>query len=89
MEVEEDIFSAVENLIQKKEIWRWDGYDEVDPNVMDGDGFSLYVEYDNDYSIDASGSNEFPKGYGDFSDELNELLAPYGKQLIETENRRG
>ena len=53
---------------------KWDGFDEVAEGVLDGSGFSLYMEFEDGSYMSASGYNDFPKGYGEFEKAFNEML---------------
>ena len=55
----------------------WDGFSEADENVLDGDGFSLTVNYGDGRSVNAHGSNAYPTGYSEFAVSIEELLEPY------------
>ena len=41
------------------------GFDETDPDALDGESFSLSVAFSDGGAITASGSNRFPEGYAD------------------------
>lgn len=84
-EVDASVLAALEKLIDQYEISRWDGFHGTDPEVCDGDGFSLNVRFSNGNSIRASGSNSIPDAnYDPFVRELNKLLQPYVGKLLET-----
>ncbi len=57
----------------------WDGFSETDEDVLDGDGFSLTVNYADGCSINAYGSNAYPEGYSEFDDSIKELFEPYAE----------
>ena len=71
-------FSA---LVQELELTAWDGYSEVDRYALDGECFSLSVEFEDGGVIDASGSNCFPQDYGEkmsaVEDFFRSLMADY------------
>ena len=49
--------------LQEYNVIAWKGFHDYDPNVLDGEAFSLEVEYADGTSISASGENAFPEGY--------------------------
>ena len=40
------------------DIYSWDGYNEVDEDVLDGNGFTLWIDYSNHTDVKAHGSND-------------------------------
>ena len=79
-EVTEKELKEIANIIEKNEIYKWDGFDKSDPDVLDGDGFSLYVTYDSNDKIKAHGYMKYPKNYSKGANALKEYL----DGLIET-----
>ena len=55
--------AAFSELAAKQMIKEWDGFKKSDHTVLDGEDFSLDVEYEDGSSVSAYGSNSFPKGY--------------------------
>ena len=72
-------FSA---LVQELGLAEWNGYHEIDRDVLDGASFSLSVEFEDGGVIDASGSNCFPRGYSEktsaIRDFFEKLMEEYG-----------
>ena len=72
-------FSA---LVQELGLAEWNGYHKIDRDVLDGASFSLSVEFEDGGVIDASGSNCFPRGYGEkasaIRDFFEKLMEEYG-----------
>ena len=64
----------VENVLVKYKVNKWNGFDKVDKNVLDGDSFSLYVTFDDDTSIDAHGYMRYPENYGKVKGELDSIF---------------
>ena len=79
-----DFVKDLENLCIKHKVWKWDGYKKDNPFVCDGHGWSLYIRYDNDKSVDAYGMNMSPKGYWEFDRELHELFRPLCDRLLQS-----
>lgn len=44
-------------------VQRWNGFSKSNPNVLDGDSFSLNIELTDGSTITAYGSNAYPKNY--------------------------
>ena len=57
------------------DVAQWDGFHKSNPAVLDGYGFSLVVRYADGTSVNASGSNMTPNGYGDAKTAIRETLA--------------
>lgn len=57
---------------------KWNGFNESDPNVLDGNMFSLDIELEGGRFIRAHGSNAYPPNYGRFEEMLRNLA--YGKE---------
>ena len=72
-------FSA---LVQELGLAEWNGYHKTDRDVLDGEGFSLSVVFEDGGVIDASGSNCLPRGYGEkvsaIGDFFEKLMEEYG-----------
>ena len=64
----------VENVLVKYKVNKWNGFDKVDKNVLDGDSFSLYVTFDDDTSIHAHGDMRYPENYGNVRGELDSIF---------------
>ena len=50
-------------VIEAYDLLSWDGFSGSDPDVLDGEGFSLSFTFSNGTSVHASGENCFPKEY--------------------------
>ena len=79
--VDSAFLHALEALCTESGVAGWNGFNRSNPDVCDGDGFSLYITYEDGKTISAHGSNSFPSGYRDFRDGLRELVAPYREQM--------
>lgn len=53
---------------------RWDGFRGSNPYVLDGESFSLTMEFSDGTTVYASGENSFPDGYGEASARLDEIF---------------
>ena len=61
--VTDDDMNALSALINALKLSEWNGFDETDTNALDGESFSLDVEFSDGDAIAARGSNCFPTGY--------------------------
>ncbi len=61
-------------IIEDCGLGAWDGFRGSDPDVLDGEGFSLEMEYDDGAAVYASGENRFPAGYHDTVARLASLF---------------
>ena len=68
-------YAALCGKFQELGVGSWDGFNESDPDVMDGWDFSLEIELADGTAITAHGSNASPEGYHDFFDALTAPLA--------------
>ena len=68
-------------LINKYEIEKWDGFNQYDPDVLDGTSFSLKIKYRDGRVIYARGENSFPEHYHDFYNEFNLLINIIEKRI--------
>lgn len=67
---------AYEALCEKFErlgVRKWNGFSESDPDVCDGNMFSLDIELEDGSFISAHGSNAYPDNYHDFENCLYKL----------------
>lgn len=76
-----DFLNALEELCNKHNVRRFDGFDKVDRYVSDGSGFSLYITYADGTKVNAHGMNSFPAGYGNFSEDLHTFFKPYCESM--------
>ena len=66
--------SALAKIVQENELNRWNGFDKVDKNALDGYGFELCIGYADGQKLCASGSNAFPEGYNTAHKEILEFF---------------
>ncbi len=69
-----DVMDRLQRIVQEGEIWKWDGFRESDHRVLDGTSFTLWLTFADGRTVQAQGSNAFPKGYGEFCDALVPIL---------------
>ncbi|MBP5684391.1 MAG: hypothetical protein J6X02_03955 [Bacilli bacterium] len=68
------------DLLNKYDISKWNGFDESDQNVLDGDSFSFSLNLHNGKSISASGYMRWPKNYSDVKNGIMKLFDAYIKE---------
>ena len=69
--------AAAAELVQIIKDYRldaWDGFHESDSRVLDGENFSLEMEYSDGTTVYASGENAFPDGYHAVTAALDDIL---------------
>ena len=66
--------SALAEIVQEHELNRWNGFDKVDKNALDGYDFELCIGYADGQKLYASGSNAFPEGYDAVHKEILEFF---------------
>ena len=55
---------ALRALIDECDLWSWNGFAGSNPNILDGESFSLNASFADGTELSAWGSNAYPKGYG-------------------------
>jgi hypothetical protein len=61
--VEKGKIQQFESLLNEIEIYRWNGFQKSDKNVLDGNSFSLSIWLENKENISASGYMMWPSHY--------------------------
>ena len=61
-----DLVDELLRIIDQCDVESWDGFDESDPYVLDGEDFSLSVTFADGMNVSAYGSNAFPEHYRTF-----------------------
>ncbi|MBR4236229.1 MAG: hypothetical protein IKR85_09245 [Clostridia bacterium] len=72
--IDKSFTDRLQDLTIEYELDSWDGFNESAQYVLDGEDFSLSIEYTDGTTVDAYGSNSFPTGYFDAAAALEELL---------------
>ena len=79
--VTDDDMNALSALINALKLSEWNGFDETDTDALDGESFSLDVEFSDGGAIAARGSNCFPVGYAEAAARIEtffqELMESY------------
>lgn len=69
-----DILYQAQALMEQYEVYQWDGFNESDSMILDGESFTFSAAFSDGSSLSAYGNNRFPANYFDFRSELTELL---------------
>ena len=77
---DEAFLSQIEALVAEHDLWTWNGFKKTNSLIQDGDSFSLYVTFADGNSIEASGNNSYPQGYGGVYEAIEELFCGYLSQ---------
>lgn len=73
--LDKETAAKIEALYDKYQIWRWKGYDMRAP-VTDGAGMTVEIVFQDGERLKAHGYVASPDGYGEFREELEEIMAP-------------
>ena len=72
--VDEGIIDALFEVVEKYDLYRWDGFDKTRSGVLDGEDFRLVIRFSDGTSIQANGNNAFPENYFDAMSEMEHIL---------------
>ena len=75
----------IEEKLNSYRVSQWDGFRGGNKFVLDGDSFSLYIQYKDGKSIDAHGYENWPKNY---SDVKNYLIQVFSEVIPEEDQSR-
>ena len=71
--VSNDFIKSIEEVLNKYEVYKWDGFNKSDNNVLDGDSFHIGVSMDG-MNISASGYMMYPEHYREVREELDNIF---------------
>ena len=77
------LMDRVREILETNEVGSWNGFHGNNFMVLDGGGFSMYVEFADGTTLSASGENYFPANYQTVASELTELIQPTKKLWYE------
>ena len=72
--VDNDKIIELGNILKKYHVEKWDGFNKLAKDVLDGDSFYLSVFMNDNNSIHASGYMIWPDGYKDFISKIDEFF---------------
>ena len=61
-------------VVEEYDLYKWDGFDKSQENVLDGEGFLLEIGFTDGTSIYANGDNAFPEDYFSAMGQMQEIL---------------
>lgn len=73
IDVDKNVLDCVEKVLNKYNVSSWNGFDKNNRYVLDGNSFSLSIDYDNK-SINAHGYMMWPKNYKEVKKELDRIF---------------
>lgn len=73
-EISTSYLEKIQKVVDKYDINSWDGFKKTDYDILDGDGFSIIIKYENGKEISATGYMKYPKNYKKASSELRKIL---------------
>ena len=77
-ETKKEIFNEkvkeLENILNKYNVSKWNGFNKSNKNVLDGHSFSLSIKLGDDSYVSASGYMRWPKNYKNVRNELKEFF---------------
>ncbi len=74
--------AALKQAVLDFRVSAWDGFLGSDPNVLDGEAFSLELTYADGTTIHASGENAFPEGYHAFRNGFYAILQQEKREFL-------
>ena len=73
--LEDEEVRGLERLIADCGLWDWNGFSGSNPDVLDGESFSLSASFADGREIRAWGSNSFPEGYFHADQAIEDFFA--------------
>lgn len=84
--LKEETVKEIEKLIKKYDVDKWDNFNKVNQDVLDGESFSFNLEYKNKNKVYAEGSNSFPKNFFEFKEEYNDIIKKEAYKFLKKKN---
>ena len=75
--VDKELVKEIADKLNEYNVVKWDKYNKSNPNILDGNSFSLDIEYKDDKKISASGYESWPTNYGNVKKNLNSAFSKY------------
>ena len=75
--VSKELQEGLAQMVDTYDVCGWNGFAESDPAVDDGEYYSLYIEWENGYSLYSTGDNVFPENYSEVRNTIRRLFEPY------------
>ena len=64
----------IESILKEYNVSKWNGFDKVDKDVLDGNTFSISITMANEKQITASGYMKYPENYGEVKTALDNIF---------------
>lgn len=77
--LESDV-TALHEIINRFDLWKWHGFNKSASGVLDGAGFTLHILFADGTVIDAHGNNAFPQSHNKALSEIKNLFSKYIKE---------
>ena len=71
------------DLFNEYEVWRWNGFNEHDSDVMDGSSFYFTLNIQDGKEIEASGYMMYPENYGEVIEEMLRIIDEGKEEVID------
>ena len=69
-----DLAKDIQRVLEEYDVPSWNGFHGSNPNVLDGEGFTLQFRFADGTAAWASGDNDFPEHYYAVMDGIEEIL---------------
>ncbi len=76
-EIDVKVFDDLAVIVRENGLGKWDGFNKSADGIMDGYGFTLKIEFDDEKKIDAHGYMQFPDNFNDVRDKFEDCLDKY------------
>jgi hypothetical protein len=73
-DIDKNTIKKIENVLNKYDVIKWNGFNQNDKNVLDGNSFSVNIKYNDNKTIEAHGYMMYPKNYRDVLKEIKEIF---------------
>jgi len=73
-EVDDNFVKKIETILQKYEVYKWNGFDRVAKDILDGNGFQLSIHLEDDTYISAHGYHIWPNNYEEVRSSLTKTF---------------
>lgn len=74
VEISKDEVDRVIDILNKYDVSKWDGFDEDDKDVLDGNSFSFSLTTQDNKKIEAHGYMRWPDNYDEVQSELSTIF---------------
>ena len=81
-EFDADLAEELQKIISSYDLFSWNGFHKSNPNVLDGESFSLGLRFADGITVNAYGENSFPEGYHDATNRIDAVLDTYKKRQL-------